>query len=134
MDISQYLSLSYLYKLLKSNAVSAGIVGFSLLFIFQMNLATFTLVLILLFAVPFSVYFLFVLYLHGKMGWVYGFLIGLIISFLPFLFFSDGNIFLIVLKFSPLLFFILYNVSLKIKVGELLIDQKFNNDETFSGC
>lgn len=132
MNITQYLTLSYLHKLLTSNAVSVGLVVFSLLFIMNLNLVGLMLLLITVLAVPFSVYMLCVLYLYDKKGWIYGFFTGLGLSLLPIFFLSNENILLIAAKFAPLLFFVLYNMSLKVKVGEWMIEQEFY-DETFSG-
>lgn len=132
MDIDQYLTLRYLHKLLTSNAVSVGLVVISLLFIMNMNLVGLMLLLITALAVPFSIYMLYVLYLNDKMSWIYGFFVGLGLSFLPIFFFSNANLLLISTRFAPLLFIVLYYMSLKMKVGEWLIEKEFY-DETFSG-
>lgn len=125
MDIDQYVTLSYLYKILKSNAISVGLVVISILFIFKMNLVGLMLFLFTILAILFSIYMLTILYLYDKKSWIYGFLIGMAISFLPMLFFSNKNILIIVIKFAPLLFFVIYNMFLKMKVGEWLIEKEF---------
>ncbi len=132
MNINRYLTLSYLHKLLTSNGISVGLVAISLVFIMNMNLVGLMLILITALAIPFSIYMLYILYLYDKKSWIYGFLIGLSISFLPIVTLSNENVLLIATKFAPLLFFVLYNMSLKMKVGEWLIEEEFY-DETLSG-
>ncbi len=122
MRFSQYLTLSYLYKLLDNNKIGVGVLGFSFLFIFSMNLATFLFLVLIAIAIPFSMYMLLVLYLHNKRGWIYGFLIIMGISLIPILFFSNENLLLIALKFTPLLTFVLYTMALRLKVGEWLME------------
>lgn len=132
MEIYQYLTLSYLHKILKSNAIAVGLVVFSILFILNMNLVGLMVMMITILAVPFSVYMMFVLYLYDKKGWIYGFLALMVISFLPLLFFSNENLFLIVLKFIPLLTFVLYNMALKFKVGEWIREIDFEKGRSNS--
>ena len=128
MRFNQYLTLSYLYKLLDSNKIGVGILGFSFLFIFTMNLATLLTIALVAIAIPFSLYMLFVLYLHNKRGWIYGFLIIMGISFIPIVFFSNENLLLIALKFTPLLTFVLYTMALRMKVGEWLMEMEHERE------
>jgi hypothetical protein len=130
MDIHQYLTLSYLYKILNSNAIAVGLVIISILFILNLNLVGLMVMMITVLAIPFSIYMMFVLYLFDKKGWIYGFLILMGVSFLPFLFFSNENFLLIFIKFAPLLTFVLYNMALKFKVGEWLMEINFEKERS----
>lgn len=129
MRFSDYLTLSYLYKLLDSNKIGVGILAFSFLFIFTMNLATLLTTVLIAIAIPFSFYMLLVLYLHRKRGWIYGFLIVMGISFIP-LFLSNDNLLLLALKFTPLLTFVLYTMALRLKVGEWLMEMEHEREMT----
>lgn len=131
-DINQYLTLSYLHKILNSKAIATGLVVFSILFILNMNLVGLMFLLIIALAVPFSIYMMYVLYLYDKRGWIYGFLILMGVSFLPLLFLSNEPLILIFLKFTPLLAFVLYNMALKFKVGEWLMDMDFGSGRSNS--
>lgn len=128
MSISHYISLPQLYKLLNTKAISVGVVGISFLFIFSMNLVGIVVFMILALAIPFSVYMLFVLYKYEKKGWIIGFLIWMSISFMPLIFMSNDNLVSIVLDFLPLLFFALYAMILKEKVGEWLLEMDFERE------
>lgn len=129
MRFSDYLRLSYLYKLLDTNKIGVGILAFSFLFIFTMNLATLLTTGLIAIAIPFSLYMLLVLYLHRKRGWIYGFLIIMAISFVPF-FLSNDDLLLIALKFTPLLTFVLYTMALRLKVGEWLMEMEHEREMT----
>jgi hypothetical protein len=94
-----------------------------------MNLATFTLILVSIIALPFSLYMLFVLYRYEKKGWIIGFVVWMGISFIPFFFLPNNNLLLIALKFSPLLFFVFYTIVLKEKVGEWLMKMEFEKQK-----
>ncbi|NBC04688.1 MAG: hypothetical protein GVY20_13410 [Bacteroidetes bacterium] len=129
MRFSDYLTLSNLYKLLDNNKIGVGILGFSFLFIFTMNLATLLTIVLVAIAIPFSLYMLLVLYLHRKKGWIYGFLIVMVISLIP-LFLSNENFLLLALKFTPLLTFVLYTIALRLKVGEWLMEMEHEREMT----
>lgn len=131
-DINQYLTLSYLHKILNSKAIATGLVVFSILFILNMNLVGLMFLLITALAVPFSIYMMFVLYLYDKKGWIYGFLIVMGVSFLPLIILSNEPLILIFLKFAPLLTFVLYNMALKFKVGEWLMEINFEQGRSNS--
>lgn len=128
MNFSQYLTLSYLYKLLDNNKIGVGILGFSFLFIFTMNLATLLVLILIAIAIPFSLYMILVLFLHHKRSWIYGYLILMGVSFIPVISFSNENILLIALKFAPLLAFVLYTMALRLKVGEWLIEMEHERE------
>lgn len=97
----------------------------SFLFIFSMDLAGFTFYVVSVLAILFSVYMLVVLYKFEKNGWIFGFLIWMGISFIPVLFMTGHNLLTIILQYAPLLFFALYALALKEKVGEWLLDLDF---------
>lgn len=128
MNFYDVATLFNLYKILDSKAITTAILGVGFLFIFSMNLAALTSILITILAIPFSFYMLFVLYQYDKKSWIAGFLIWMGISFIPFFFLTPGNMFLIILRFAPLLFFMLYTMILKEQVGEWLIDLEFERE------
>ena len=128
MNLTYYVTLKHLYKLLSSKAISVGILGIGFLFIFSIDLAALTLFLVTVLAVPFSVYMLLVLYKYGKTKWVIGFVVWMSISFIPLLFMSGDSLLFIALKFSPLLFFVLYTILLKEKTGVWLLEIDFEEE------
>lgn len=130
--INQYLTLSYLHMILNSNAIGVGLIVLSILFIANMNLVGLMLFAITILAIPFSMYMVYVLYLYDKKGWIYGFLIMMGISFLPLLLVSNEGLLFTFLKFTPLLSFVLYNMALKFKVGEWLMEIDFEQGRSNS--
>jgi len=128
MISSEYLTLSYLHKLLSSERIGYGVLFFSIVFFFYMNLVWLISILIIALAIPFSLYMMIVLYRYDKKGWIYGFILLMVISFLPMFVFSGEHLLFIALKFAPLLMFILYNMALKIKAGEWLIEREFESE------
>lgn len=125
MNVSEYITLPHLYKLLSNKMIAVAIVGVSFLFILNMNLIGIVVFMISAMAIPFSFYMLFVLYSYKKTGWIFGFIIWMSISFLPFFLMANENLLLIAAKLAPLLFFVLYTMLLKMKVGEWLIESGY---------
>lgn len=125
MSVSDYISLPQLYRLLNTKMISIGIVGISFLFIFSMNFVGIVIFMITALAIPFSLYMLFIFYTYNKISWIFGFIIWMSISFIPSFLISNDNLFLIAAKFAPLLFFVLYTMFLKMKVGEWLIESGY---------
>lgn len=125
MNAVYYMTLPHLYKLLSNKMIAFAVVVVSFLFIFNMNLVGIVLFTISVMAIPFSFYMLFVLYTYNKIGWVIGFIIWMSLSFLPFFLMTPENLFSVAAKFAPLLFFVLYTMLLKMKVGEWLIESGY---------
>ncbi|MDZ7719411.1 MAG: hypothetical protein U5K72_11400 [Balneolaceae bacterium] len=126
----EYLTLSQLYDLLSSERIGYGVLIFSIVFFFYMNLVWLMSILLIMIAIPFSLYMMIVLYKYDKKGWIYGFLILMGFSSVPLLFFPNDNLLLIAFKFAPLLAFVLYNMTLKMKVGEWLMEMDFESNMT----
>lgn len=121
MNLSHYLTLDYLDQILSSKAVS-GSAGMIVILFFFVGLLPFGIVL---FLVPFTIYFIVVLYIHNKIGWIVGFFIWMGISILPFFLMPQESLLAMSLKFAPIVCFFLYLVLLKEKVGEWLIEREF---------
>lgn len=128
MNIDEYATLSNLYRLLSTKTIPTAVIGIGFLFIFSMDIATVSLLLVTILAIPFSVFMIVVLYRHQKRTWITGFFIWMGISFIPLLFLENKNLFFVVLKFAPLLFFVLYTMLLRERVGEWISEIEFERE------
>ena len=121
MNLSHYITLDYLNEILSSKTISSTAGGI-IIVLYLVGLLPFG---ISLFVIPFTIYLIAVLYKNNKNGWIVGFFIWIGISFLPYFLMSNDNLLLIALKFAPILFFFLYLMVLKEKVGEWLIEEDY---------
>ncbi len=117
-------TLQKLRNILNSPKLAALFVGLAILMIYEIQLVAILLSVFILLGILFTPYMLYVLFIHDKKDWFYGFFIWMGTAFLVrYMMGSESEITAYISEGIPFLFFLMYCFFLNQKVGEWLINQ-----------
>lgn len=116
-------TLEKLRNILNSPKIAALFLGLAILMIVEIQLASILLSVFILLGILFTPYMLYVLFIHGKMDWLYGFFIWMGTAFLiRFMIGAESSLAIYISDGIPFLFYLIYCFFLNQKVGEWLIE------------
>ncbi|MEX0661174.1 MAG: hypothetical protein WEA58_04750 [Balneolaceae bacterium] len=117
-------TLEKLRSILNSPKVAVLFFGLAILMIVEIYLASLLLSVFILLGILFTPYMLYVLFIHGKTDWFYGFFIWMGTGFLiRYMIGGESETVIYISDGIPFLFYLLYCFFLNQKVGEWVIDQ-----------
>lgn len=115
-------TLERLRFILNSPKIAALFLGLAILMVIEIQLASILLSVFILLGILFTPYMLYVLFIHGKKDWLYGFFIWMGMAFLiRYMIGGESSLATYISHGIPFLFYLLYCFFLNQKVGEWVI-------------